>query len=127
MKPNDVTLPLLPLLILLGACSDSGANYTPILDGAPRAGFQSDLAACQMLARDQKQFDQETMGAAAIGAGLGAALGAAEGDGDKAGDIAGGLIAGALAGGAAGAISAQERRESIVKDCLRGRGHKVVG
>ena len=70
-----------PLLILLAsaigltACADSGANYRPILDGTPSAAFQSDLAACQTLARDQRQFDQETAGAAVMGAGAGALLG----------------------------------------------------
>jgi len=107
----------------LAACADSGANYTPILDGRPTAAFQSDLAACQTLARDQRQFDQETAGAAVLGAGAGALLGAADDDADA----AGGAIAGALAGGVAGAVNASERREAILVECLRGRGHRVVG
>ena len=106
----------------LAACADSGANYTPILDGRPTAAFQSDLAACQTLARDQRQFDQETAGAAVLGAGAGALIGAADDDA-----AAGGAIAGALAGGVAGAVNASERREAIVVECLRGRGHRVVG
>jgi hypothetical protein len=40
---------------------------------------------------------------------------------------AGGAIAGALAGGVASAVSASDRREAIVVECLRGRGHRVVG
>jgi hypothetical protein len=32
-----------------------------------------------------------------------------------------------VAGGAAGAVNATERREAIVTQCLRGRGHRVVG
>lgn len=119
--------PILPALMgtfaLLAACGDSGANYTPILDGAPTAAFQSDLSACQSLARNQRQFDQETAAAAALGAGVGALLGAADEDADA----TGGAIAGALAGGAAGAVEANDRRESIVRECLRGRGHRVVG
>jgi uncharacterized protein YcfJ len=107
----------------LTACADSGANYTPILDGQPAAAFQSDLAACQTLARNQRQFDQETAGAAVLGAGAGALLGAADDDADA----AGGAIAGALAGGVAAAVTASERREAIVMECLRGRGHAVVG
>lgn len=106
----------------LAACGDSGANYTPILDGAPNAQFQSDLAACQALAKNQHQFDQETMGATVLGAGAGAALGELDN-----GDAVGGAIAGALAGGVAGAVEAGERREAIVIECLRGRGHAVVG
>ncbi|PXW72798.1 hypothetical protein C7964_101915 [Loktanella sp. PT4BL] len=107
---------------LVAACADSGANYTPILDGTPTPAYQADLEACQALARNQKQFDQETMAATVLGAGAGAALGEAD-----SGDAMGGAIAGALAGGIASAVDVSERRESIVVECLRGRGHRVVG
>lgn len=120
MKPVFI-FALLPAL--LSACADTGANYTPILDGAPSLAFQSDLSACQSLARDQRQFDRETAGAAALGAGAGALLGHADEDANA----LGGTIAGALAGGAAGFVNASERREAIVLECLRGRGHRVVG
>jgi uncharacterized protein YcfJ len=120
---KHVTMSLCILPVLLAACAGSGANYTPILDGPPTPAFQSDLSACQTLARNQRQFDQETAGAAILGAGAGALLGAADEDADA----AGGAIAGALAGGVAGAVTASERREAIVVNCLRGRGHHVVG
>ena len=62
--------PLIPTIcaaaLVLSACAESGANYTPILDGAPSAAFQSDLSACQTLARNQRQFDQETAAAAVL-------------------------------------------------------------
>ncbi|MGH1447335.1 MAG: glycine zipper family protein [Cognatishimia sp.] len=113
----------IPAVLAVVACADSGANYQPILDGQSTAAFQSDLAACQTLARNQNQFDQETFGAAAIGAGAGAVLGEV----DDGGDALGGAIVGALAGGAAGAVNSNERREAIVLECLRGRGHRIVG
>lgn len=116
-------LTALPAVLAIAACADSGANYQPILDGQPSAAFHSDLAACQSLARSQKQFDQETAGAAVLGAGAGAVLGEV----DDGGDALGGAIVGALAGGAAGAVNASERRKAIVIECLRGRGHQVVG
>ncbi len=109
-------------LILLTACADSGAKYTPILDGASTPAYQADLAGCQALARNQKQFDQETAAAAVLGAGAGAVLGEADN-----GDPLGGAVAGALVGGVAGAVNASERREGIVVECLRGRGYRVVG
>lgn len=120
MKPIYLSA-LLP--VLLTACANSGAKYTPILDGPRTAAFQADLATCQNLARDQRQFDQETAGAAVLGAGAGAVLGAADDDGDA----LGGAIVGALAGGAAGTVNAKNRREAIVVECLRGRGYRVVG
>lgn len=108
---------------LIAACADSGANYQPILDGPAMPAYQADLAACQALARDQKQFDQETLGAAVLGAGAGAVLGEV----DDNGDALGGAIVGALAGGTASAVDVNERRKAIVVECLRGRGHRVVG
>ena len=107
---------------LVAGCGESGANYTPILDGPPTAGFQSDLTACQSLARGQRQFDEDTAAAAVLGAGAGAVLGELD-----SGDALGGAIAGALAGGVSSAVDAGERREEIVKACMSGRGHRVVG
>lgn len=116
-------LTVLPAFLAVAACADSGANYHPILDGQPTVAFQSDLAACRSLARNQNQFDRETLGAAVLGGGAGAVLGELDEDGDA----LGGAIVGALAGGAAGAVNASARREAIVVECLRGRGHRVVG
>ncbi|WP_136444049.1 glycine zipper family protein [Pacificoceanicola onchidii] len=107
----------------LAACGDKGAKYNPILDGPRTAGYQADLADCQALANSQKQLNRETLGAAAVGAGAGATLGAL----DDEGDMWGGAVAGALAGGAAGAVDANERRKAMVIECLKGRGHPVVG
>jgi len=120
---KHATLSICLLTVPVSACTHRGADYTPILDGQSTAAFQSDLSACQALARGQRQFDQETAGAAVLGAGAGALLGAADDDADA----AGGAIAGALAGGVAGAVNASERREAIIVECLRGRGHRVAG
>ena len=120
-------LPFAAGALALAACDDMGANYTPILDGAPTAAFQADLAACQTLARNQKQFDQETMAAATLGAGAGAVFGAFDDSMDPLGGAVGGAVAGALAGGVANAVDVSERREAIVVECLRGRGHRLVG
>lgn len=120
MRP--ILIAPLALTAMLGACAGSRADVEPILDGAPTAQFQSDLTACRQLTRSQSQLDRDTM-AAAIGAGLGGVLGAVDEDGDA----LGGAIVGALAGAASGASEASDTREAIVKDCLRGRGHRVVG
>jgi uncharacterized protein YcfJ len=112
----------LPLLIAVAACAEQGAKYQPVLDGQPTPTYYADLQACQSLAANQSQFDRNTRTSAAIGAGLGAVLGEADED-----DPLGGAIVGALAGAAAGSSEANDRREGIVVECLRGRGHKVVG
>lgn len=113
----------LPVVLAVTACADSGANYQPVLDGPQTSAYQADLAECRALARNQKQLTQETLGATVLGAGAGALLGAA----DDEGDALGGAVVGALAGGAASAVNVSERRESIVVECLRGRGHRVAG
>ena len=120
MKP--ILMTPLALTILLGACANSGADVDPILDGAPKAHFQSDLAACRDLARNQPQLKHETMAAAAIGAGIGGVLGKV----DDEGDALEGAVFGALAGAASGVSDASETRKAIVLNCLRGRGHAVV-
>ena len=120
MKPATILAALAP--VLLAACANTGANYKPIVDGTPSAAFASDLAACQSLARDQKQFDQERLAATGLGAGLGAALGEAEDD-----DPVGGAVAGAVAGGLASTVKVNEKRKAIVINCMRGRGHRVAG
>ena len=117
---------LLPL-VLLAACADGGSNYSPILDGPAGPAYAGDLAECRALARNQKQFDQETLGAALLGAGVGALLGLADDDSSDLEGAAGGAVVGGLAGGAAGGINAADRRQAIVIECLRARGHRVVG
>jgi len=126
MKP---VLTLSPLLIaaLVSACAESGANYAPVLDGEPTAAYARDMTECQTLAANQRQFDRQTAGSAAFGAGIGALAGAADEEVSTADGIAAGLVVGALVGAAAGAGEASERREAIVVECLRGRGHRVVG
>lgn len=109
-------------LALMAACADSGANYQPILDGTPTPAYQVDLVACQALARSQTQFDEDTIAATVLGAGVGAALGEAD-----SGDALEGAIAGALVGGVSTAVDVSEKREAIVIECLRGRGHRAVG
>ena len=121
MKPIlSVVLALTPVL---GACANSGTDVDPVLDGAPTAQFQSDLSACRALARSQSQLDRETMAQAAMGVGIGGVLGEL----DDEGNALGGAVVGALAGAAAGAVEASDAREGIVMQCVRGRGHAVVG
>ncbi|WP_231592768.1 glycine zipper family protein [Pelagovum pacificum] len=110
------------LTALLGACAEMGTDVDPILDGPPTMQFQSDLSACRNLARSQSQLNHETMAAAAMGAGIGGILGEV----DDEGDALGGAVAGALAGTAMGLSEASDTRETIVLNCLRGRGHAVV-
>ncbi len=110
-------------VLALSACANMGANYEPILDGPPNLVYASDLHDCRNLARGQRQFSREAVGAAVAGGVFGGVMGSDEDDLT----IAGGAIAGALFGLFGGVIEANQQRKSIVVRCMEGRGHPVVG
>ncbi|MBK0327385.1 glycine zipper family protein [Rhodobacteraceae bacterium F11138] len=115
----------LPLIALVAACANSGANYTPVIDGPVSANYNADLASCQSLAASQPAFDGSSAGAAAAGAGLGAASSVIWNDNsDNLGEAA---AIGAVAGLTSNAIKKNQNKESIVKNCMRNRGYNVVG
>jgi len=116
---------ILPAILVVGACSNVGANYVPIIDGPVGPNFQSDLANCQALARTQPAVDANTARGAAIGA-AGAAGAKAIID-DSASDLGRTAVAGALVGAGASAIQNTQNQEVIVRNCMRGRGYNVVG
>ncbi len=106
------------------ACSNTAGRYNPIVDGPRDARYTADVTACQDLASQRSYANGDVRTNALIGAGLGTLLGAAE-EGVE-GAIAGGLI-GSIAGGGGTAWEARDERKSIIVECMRGRGHRVVG
>lgn len=116
------TIALCPLIALSG-CAGLGADYIPILDGPPGQSYQSDLNACQSLARNQQQIRQETTGATIAGAVVGGVI-AEYGGGATAIE---GIVIGALTGFFGGTFEAADQRKSIVVECMKGRGNRVVG
>ncbi|MDA7965648.1 glycine zipper family protein [Ruegeria sp.] len=116
---------IIPAILSIGACTNVGANYQPIVDGPVGPNYNADLAQCQALARSQPTLDSNTAGAAAIGA-AGAAGVKAIVD-DSASDLGRTAVAGALVGAGASAISNTQNQEVIVRNCMRGRGYNVVG
>jgi len=108
--------------LLVSACSDG--PYTPIVDGPRAANYEADLAACRQVSAQHTTSKAGTTGGAIVG-GL---VGGAEAD---SGDEIEGAVAGALVGGLIGSAEdkseAQSARDSIVFNCMRGRGHNVVG
>ncbi len=110
---------------VLAACANSGANYRPVIDGPAGPRLESDLAQCQALAASQPKADGRTAGAAATGAGLGAASSVIWNDNSH--NLGRGAAVGAVAGLTSSAVRKSAQRESIVKNCMRNRGHNVVG
>ncbi|MGV6820988.1 MAG: glycine zipper family protein [Parvularcula sp.] len=126
MKTLIVTTISIGSLALAG-CSNTGATYTPITDGPVSPQFQADLSACQRLATERGYLNDDTKSQALIGAGIGALAGLADDDvSDTEGAVAGAVV-GALAGGGAGMVETRGQRRQIVIECMKGRGHRVVG
>ncbi|WP_417452086.1 glycine zipper family protein [Kordiimonas sp.] len=107
--------------LALTACANTGADYRPIVDGPVSASYSTDLAACQAVAKKRSYLNDDTKGDGVLGAAIGAVLGAFDGN------IVEGAIVGGVSGLGAGAYKAKDERKDVVVDCMRGRGHKVVG
>lgn len=84
--------------------------------------YSQDLFECRQYA-DGLPVGNSAAGGAVAGALLGAAVGAIFGNSDLALQVAG---AGALYGAADGAGQAAQGQAGIVKECLRGRGYRVL-
>ena len=114
-----------PIVCLAAACENSGANYTPIIDGSVGANYEVDLAECQALAASGATLDGRSAGAAATGAAVaGASSVIWNGNSSNLGEAA---AVGALAGLTSSAIRKNAEREAVVRNCMSGRGYNVVG
>lgn len=111
------------LSIAVTACGSTGSNYQPITDGPVSSRYFGDLRACKRVA-EKKRYDNDESRNKIIG---GAVLGGLIGAGESRGDAAVGAVVGGLIGGAKGAIATKKARKKIVINCMKGRGHRVVG
>jgi outer membrane lipoprotein SlyB len=123
------TLPLsMASVLVLSACTTLNAPYFPVVDEAPSAKLNSDIQACQALASNHVNRDENPNDDIATGALVGAAAGGIE-------DAWDGAIVGALLGGAIGALTGNSEKNSrtnydrkdITRNCMIGRGHNVIG
>ncbi|MEO1107665.1 MAG: glycine zipper family protein [Pseudomonadota bacterium] len=113
---------LMALGLTLTACAD--ANDPLIVDGHRNPNFQSDLAACEQVSLQKEKSNDSAIAGAIVG-GL---VGAAEADsGDALAGLGVGAAVGGLLGTAEDSSELDEARKSIVFNCMRGRGHNVVG
>jgi outer membrane lipoprotein SlyB len=97
------------------------ANPDPIVDmrGVDPVLYQQDLADCKAYTR-QIQTEVGVAKGAAGGAAVGGAVGAISGDTAKGAGI------GAVAGGAKSAQLNEREKQQVVKNCMRGRGYRVL-
>ena len=111
-----VTLAL--ALLVLGACTTTDEI---IIDkkGVDMARYDQDLAECRAYSDEVKTGKKVATGAAS-GAVVGGLIGAITGDAAKAAGV------GAVGGGARGASEGSRDEVQVVKNCLRGRGYKIL-
>lgn len=108
-------------LLLLAACQ-SGPRVVIDPKGVDQAAYRQDLAECTQIA-DQAKPGRSALRGALGGAVIGGALGGVLGDRGTAGRMAG---AGAVVGGASQAGEGSASRDDILKNCMRGRGYRVL-
>jgi len=109
--------PLL-LMLLVGACTTTDEI---IIDkkGVDMARYDQDLAECREYSKEVQTGKKVAKGAAS-GAVVGGLIGAIAGDAGKAAGV------GAVGGGARGANEGSRDEVQVVKNCLRGRGYKIL-
>ncbi len=113
-------------LLFIAACSGNrnqpGGHIIIDTKGVNMANYQQDLAECQNYATEVDTAGN-VAGGAVSGAVVGGLIGAAGGDSGTAKRAAG---AGAIAGTARGVGKSRNSKSQVVKNCLRGRGYKVL-
>lgn len=111
------------LLLALGACK-SVTEYEPIIDsqGVDMSAYAEDLEQCREYGQ-QVQVGQRTATGAAGGAVMGGVFGAIFGSGRMAARTAG---AGGVGGGVSGAGRGYGERRDVIRNCLIGRGYRVL-
>lgn len=117
-------IPLLFVTSLLVLASCRATDDRPIVDmqGVNLTQYNADLAECRAYA-DEVEAGREVVQGAVAGAVVGGAIGAAVGNSNTAQRGAG---AGAVAGAARGAGDSVRERERVVRNCLLGRGYRVL-
>jgi len=123
--PRLIKFLTVSIVCLAAGCENSGANYTPIIDGPVSANYTADLADCQTLAASGATVDGQTAGAVATGAAVAGASSVIWNDNSS--NLGEAAAVGALAGLTSSVIRKNAERESIVMNCMRGRGYNVIG
>ncbi len=121
-----------PLLVLASAalitgitgCAGRSHNHGIIVDtkGVDPSAYQRDLAECSQFAEQVntgEKVAKDTVGGAVIGG----AIGATVGNSDTAQRSAG---AGAVLGASKGVGASAREKRTVIRNCLRGRGYRVL-
>ncbi len=112
-----------PLVVALSVAACTTTDEI-IIDrkGVDMTRYAQDLAECRDYASGVRTEEKAARGAAS-GAAVGGLIGAVVGDSDDALEGAG---VGAVTGGAKGINQGEREKVQVVKNCLRGRGYRVL-
>ena len=108
------------LLLFVSACTTTSEI---IIDekGVNMSNYEQDLAECRSYS-EQVAVGEKAVRGAASGAVVGGAVGAVS----NRHDTAEGAAIGAITGGASGVNRGEQDKVRVVKNCLRGRGYRVL-
>ncbi|MGQ0529288.1 MAG: glycine zipper family protein [Panacagrimonas sp.] len=113
------------LVLLFGISLLFGcASQNVIVDtkGVDLSRYQQDRSECESYA-GQVSTGTQVAKSAGFGAAVAAAVGAIFGNSRTVGQAAG---AGGVVGGAKGAVKGENEKEQVLRNCLRGRGYRVL-
>ena len=122
MRPTLIRTAAIGLSALLLAACASTDRVIVDKQNVDEARYQRDLSDCRAIA-DQVGTGRDAAEGAVGGALIGGVLGAIFGNSGTAGRMAGG---GAVVGAAGKAGDAQQEKEQVLKNCMRGRGYRVL-
>lgn len=118
---------LLPAVLFLPFLTLAGCQSTPrvVVDpkGIDQAAYDRDLAECSTLADEARKGSSSTARGALGGAVIGGAIGGIFGGSRGAATMGGG---GAVIGGSSGASQDTSEKDRILKNCMTGRGYRVL-
>ena len=111
------------LLVLIALIAGCAAHPDPIIDtkGVDRERFAEDWDECEA-------YTEEIMVAKGVGKGaaVGAAVGAATGAVSSRRDVGEAAGVGAIYGGTRSGLDADREKQKVFKNCMRGRGYRVL-
>ncbi len=121
LRTMKYTITAILMVLALTACTTTDEI---IIDqkGVNMTAYQNDLAECQTYSESVKTGEKTAVGAAS-GAVVGGLIGAITGGTEGAARGAG---VGAVGGGTKGVINGSQTEVQVVKNCLRGRGYRVL-
>ena len=117
---------LIPITLFAVACSSQSKipGQTPVIvdtKGVDMSSYQADLADCEHFAQEVPVVEK-AVAEAAVHAAVGAVIGSVvrrQSSGD-------GVAVGAVLGAVSGTSHGLEEQRAVVRNCMRGRGYRVL-